>query len=149
VRGFKIREFTDQEIRDVFETREVIETYVAGRLVDDLTEADFEALEQSLRRMTEYAKRADVAGFLETDKEFHMALVRRAGNHLLTSIMDDIRSYLSLFGPKVLAHPGRFEGVLREHRAILTALRRADRKRVVQVVRDHLLTTKHYVLGKK
>src|SRR5262249_47924641 len=27
VRGFKIREFSDQEIRDLFETREVIETH--------------------------------------------------------------------------------------------------------------------------
>jgi DNA-binding GntR family transcriptional regulator len=146
VRGFKIREFSAKEIDDVFEAREVIETYVAGRLVGMLSAEDFEGLQESLQRMIGHAARDDVFAFLEADKDFHMILVRRQGNHLLESIMDDIRSYLSLFGVKVLAHKGRFQEVVREHQRILDALRRQDRKKAVQAVRDHLMTTKRYLV---
>jgi DNA-binding GntR family transcriptional regulator len=149
VRGFKIREFSAKEIDDVFQAREVIETYVAGELVGELSAEDFERLQESLQRMVEHAARDDVFAFLEADKDFHMTLVRRQGNHLLESIMDDIRSYLSLFGVRVLAHKGRFQEVVREHQRILDALRRQDRKKVVQAVRDHLIKTKHYLVSEE
>jgi|HubBroStandDraft_6_1064221.scaffolds.fasta_scaffold401660_1 DNA-binding GntR family transcriptional regulator len=149
VRGFKIRELSEKEIRDVFETRELIETYVATRLAGTLTAADFRELEESLQRMKGHAAAEDVFAFLEADKEFHMALVRRTDNHLLVSIMDDIRSCISLFGLRALAHPGRFQEVIREHQGIVAALRKGERARVVQAVQDHLTTTRHCLLNRE
>src|SRR4051812_43635930 len=37
VRGFKVREFSEKEIRDVFETRQVIEAYVVERAAGELS----------------------------------------------------------------------------------------------------------------
>ncbi len=147
-RGFRIKEISEKEIREVFETRQLIEAYVVESLVAELSGEDIHRLEQSLKLMVERAEAGDSLGFLEADREFHMTLVDRHGNRMLASIMDNIRNYISIFGLKAIAHEGRVQEVLREHSGILEALRQKDKKGAVRAMRDHLLTTEQYLLGK-
>lgn len=146
VRGFKIKDFSAKEIRDVFETRQVIESYVVKRLVAELTAADLHGMEQNFQVMKACAAQGDAHGFLENDKEFHMLPVRRSGNLHLLAIMDTIRNQMSIFGLTALSHPGRFQEVLREHDAILAALRQRDKKKAVQAMSQHLTTTEGRIL---
>lgn len=146
VRGFKIKEFTDKEIRDVFETRELIESHVLKRLADDLPADDLRLMERSLKAMSAAAAKADAPAFLEADKEFHLVPVRRLGNQHLLAIMDNIRSHVSIFGLQALSRPARFQEVLREHSAIVEALRHKDRKKLVQALTHHLATTQGYLV---
>src|SRR5687767_2401156 len=43
-RGFRLRRFTEKEIRELFETRRLIETYAAEKLTGTLTEDDVREL---------------------------------------------------------------------------------------------------------
>jgi len=149
VKGFKVKVFSSKEIRDVFETRQLIEAYVVERAAGELSEIDLKRLRESLRTMAVRAEKDDLVGFLEADKEFHLALVRRTNNLHLMSIMENIRDYVSIFGLKVLAHPGRVQEVLREHQRILDALSRGDRNDAVKAVRDHLATTERYLVSRE
>lgn len=146
VRGFKIRPFTAQEISDVSETRALIETHVMGRVADRLPPADLHRLERCYQTMTACARGDDPVAFMEADKEFHLVPLERLGNRHLLAIMENIRNLVSLFSLQALGHPGRFDEVLREHAAILRALRRKDRKRAVQALSHHLATTANYWL---
>ena len=145
-RGFKVRQFTAKEIRDFFEVRRLIETYVAERLAGSLTEADLRGVEAALKRMERFAGEKDRAAFLDADKEFHLAFIARLDNPLLESIASHIRDRISVFALRALVHEGRTGEVLHEHREILDAFRAGDRKRAVRVVRDHLVRTESYVL---
>ena len=64
----------------------------------------------------------------------------------LLAIMDNIRNHITLFSLQALTHPGRFEEVLREHAAILEALKQRDRRKAVQAMAHHLATTEGYWL---
>jgi DNA-binding GntR family transcriptional regulator len=146
-RGFKIKDFSAREIADVFETRRMIESFVARRLVESLGPADFRTLKENLRAMAEQARQGNVHGFMEADKEFHLSLVRRAGNQMLVSIMETIRNHIAVFGLKALSHQGRFQEVIREHRAIVKALEQKDRRRALRAVHHHLVATETCLLG--
>lgn len=146
VRGFKIKDFAAKEIRDVFETRQVIESYLVKRLVEEMTAADLQGMERSLQSMKTAAAQEDAHGFLENDKEFHMLPVRRTGNLHLLAVMDAIRNQMSIFGLTALLHPGRYQEVIREHEAILAALRQRDKKKAVQAMSQHLATTEGRIL---
>jgi len=145
-RGFKIRRFSEKEIKDFYETRKMIETYVILRLGGSLTEFDFKQLTESCRRMEESADLGSISDFLEADKEFHMSLIRRYNNLLLGSIMEDIRNLISIFGQKTLSHKGRAKEVIEEHERILKALLQKDGKGAVDAMMDHLITTEKYLL---
>jgi DNA-binding GntR family transcriptional regulator len=147
VRGFKIREFTAKEIQDVTETRALIETHVIGQVAAEMPASDVRQLEQCLKSMTARARKRDGQGFMEADKEFHMVLARRCDNRHLLALMEHIRNHISIFGLQALRHPTRYDEVLREHAAILDALRRQDRSKAIQAMSHHLATTRNYLLA--
>ena len=145
--GFKIKEYSTKEIRDFFETRRMIESYVVERVVGSLTEQELGQLEGCLRSMVERAKRrGETYSFLEADKDFHMNLVNRYDNFLLISIMQNIRNLISIFGGRALSHRERYQEVLDEHNVIFEAIRQKDKKKAVQSMVYHLNTTEKYLL---
>ena len=99
-RGFKIKQFSERGIRDVFETRRMIETFVAKQVLEKLTPEDIRPLKENLRVMAEHAQRGSAHGFMEADKGFHLSLVRRTGDQMLASIMETIRNHIAIFGLK-------------------------------------------------
>ena len=145
-RGFRIRDFSEKEIKDFFETRQMIEVYVIKHLVNLLNELDFRNLEECCIRMRKNSGAAHVTAFLEADKDFHMSLVHRYNNLFLESIMGDIRNLISIFGQRALSHPGRTKEVIEEHERILQSLRQMNGKEAVDAMLSHLDTTERYLL---
>src|SRR5262245_50088335 len=101
-RGFRVKQFTEKEIRDFFEVRRLIETYVAERLTENMTPEDLKPVEATLKRMERLAREKDSAGFLDADREFHLAVIRHLDNPLLESIANHIRDRISVFALKAL-----------------------------------------------
>ena len=147
-RGFRVKEYSEKEIRDFFEARRLVETYVAECIAGTLTAEELSAIDENLRRMTRFAGNGKLDAFLETDKEFHTSLVRRHNNLLLESVMDRIRSHFAIFGLAAISHEGRVQEILREHHAVIHALHDGNKKKAATAMRDHLLITEKYVLGK-
>jgi len=147
--GYTLRRFTEKEIRELFETRRLIETYVAEQITGKLTEADVRQLRAMLKNMAHLAGENDTAGFLETDRAFHMTLVARLDNRILASLMENIRGQVSLFALQAVAsHKGRTAEILREHGEIIDALAGKDARKAVRAVIDHLETTEERVLSR-
>ena len=147
--GYTLRRFTEKEIRELFETRRLIETYVAEQLTGKLAEPDLRQLRATLKGMAALAAQGDTPGFLETDRAFHMTLIARLDNRLLASIMENIRGQVSLFALQaVSSHKGRTAEILREHGDIIDALAGKDPRKAVRAVIDHLETTEQRVLSR-
>ena len=145
-RGFKIRQFTEKEIIDFFETRKLIETYIIKHLDNLLTEDFSRILEDNLKRMIEFAAKKDIIRFLDADKTFHMSLVNLYNNTQFAAIMDNIRNLMTIMGERALAKSGRLTEVISEHRLIIDALNRKDFKVAVQAMFDHITSTEQTVL---
>ncbi len=145
-RGFRIREFSKEEIRDFFEARLMIETYIIERLAESVGDDDVRTLEESLSQMILCARKKDSDGFLEADKAFHMNLVHRHKNRLLASIMENIRNLISILGRKALATAGRTEEVIEEHRKVLERIRRRDAAGAAKAMRRHLSVTENTII---
>ena len=145
-RGFRIREFSKEEIRDFFEARLMIETYIIQRLAESMDDEDVQSLEESLNQMVRCARKKDSDGFLEADKAFHMNLVHRHKNRLLVSIMENIRNLISILGRKALATAGRTEEVIGEHRKVLEGIRKRDAAAAAKAMRRHLSVTESTII---
>ncbi len=146
--GFRIKEYSEKEIRDFFEARRLLETHVAGHVAGTLDAVALRKIDADLKRMTELARRGKHEAFIEIDREFHSSLVRRHDNLFLESVMDRIRSHFAVFGLAAISHPGRAQEILREHRAIVDALHAGHKAKAAAAMRQHLLVTERVVLGK-
>lgn len=145
-RGFKIKKFSGNRIKEFFETRQMIESYIIEQLVDSNVELDLSELDKIINQMKNYADKSDIYGFLETDKAFHMNLIRRYGNRFLTSIMENIRDLIAIFGRKALASPGRTHEVIVEHQKIIQALKQKNKQRAAESIKYHLAATEKSIV---
>ena len=145
-RGFKIKGFSEKEIKDFFEARLMIETYVISRLVKGIGGEDVKALQTSLKQMVLSADKGEIYAFLEADKAFHMNLIHRYTNRLLETIMENIRNLISILGQKALSSSGRIEEVLQEHRAIVEAVKGKDANKAAKAMSHHLNRTERTII---
>jgi DNA-binding GntR family transcriptional regulator len=138
-RGALVLPVSPQEITDVLETRELVETFTAGRaaLGPDLAER----LSGLLDAMREHSGAVDTRGFADADRSFHRALVAAAGNEILTQLYDSLRDRQLRMGRVTADDPVRAAAATREHEEILAAVRSGDRRRLRAAIHRHLQTT--------
>jgi DNA-binding GntR family transcriptional regulator len=129
------------EVRDILEARELIETHAVELVLDLADDVLLDQLEDRLEDMRRYVQRRDVQGFIQADRDFHRAMVAAGGNAILTKLYDSLRDRQLLMGAVLMrGAPGRTASAVDEHAQILEAMRLGDRTGLRQAVMAHLAT---------
>ncbi|MGH3379550.1 MAG: GntR family transcriptional regulator [Actinoallomurus sp.] len=137
-RGALVLPVSSQEITDVMETRELVETFTAGRA--DIGPALVEELSQRLTAMRDHASAGDAKEFAHADRCFHRTLVAAAGNEILTQLYDSLRDRQLRMARLTASDPVRTADAIRDHTEILEAVRSGDRERIRTAIHQHLRT---------
>ncbi len=141
--GIKVHEFSEAEIQDLLETREILETNICARFADKPpTAEDIEALRALTDRMEEAAKEGDRCGFLEADASFHTEIAERALFLLAAEQLERISDKIRIVGLSALFRRDGMDDVLAEHRAIVDALEAHDSEGASRAMGDHLTQTR-------
>jgi DNA-binding GntR family transcriptional regulator len=123
-RGALVVPVSPEEVRDVMETRQVVERHAASRLAARAPAAVLDELEALIAEQSTRAAEGDGAGFVDADRRFHRALVAGAGNAVLLRLYDTLRDRQRRMGATTVARdPAAMAAFLAEHRAIVDALR--------------------------
>ena len=140
-KGFKVRNFTLQEIQEVFDVRRIIEGHVIRAISQRLTEEDHDQIQRLIAKLEKLAGRNDRTTFIETDKEFHQFLASRMGNRKIQTILMGLRDQIHLMGIQALEYSDRMQQVIQEHQRIHSALRERDGERAREEMLSHLRNT--------
>lgn len=127
--------FDRPSLRDILEVRKALEMGFLSRAASLLTEDDYQALEEVVRRMR--LKLKESRTFLVEDMEFHRLLFRRLNNRVLLNILE---VFWKLFGrvEEGTAHTlSQLTEAVNQHRAMLAALQKGDVSRAEQILRAH------------
>ena len=122
----------------VYEVRLLLETWGAEH--SDPDRVDWDSAERLLQLMDDVG--TPVADFLHLDAEFHVTVSRAAGNPLISTLMDALRTSIAdhtLARAQALPDWETTAARLRsEHHAIFHALRRGDRMAAAELMRQHI-----------
>lgn len=122
----------------VYEMRLLLEVWAAEH--SDPERGDWESAERLLKLMDD--PQIPVADFLHLDAEFHVTVSRSAGNPLISTLMDALRTSIAdhtLARAQALPDwEATAERLRSEHRAIFNALRGGDRVGGAEAVREHI-----------
>jgi DNA-binding FadR family transcriptional regulator len=122
----------------VYEVRLLLETWGAEH--SDPDRVDWDSAERLLQLMDDSG--TPVADFLHLDAEFHVTVSRAAGNPLISTLMDALRTSIAdhtLARAQALPDWETTAARLRsEHHAIFDALRRGDRVAAAELMRQHI-----------
>jgi DNA-binding GntR family transcriptional regulator len=137
-RGALVLPVLPQEIDDVLEARELIETHAAAkvwprrkRLIETLTER--------VDEMRAHRKAGDAKSFLEADRAFHEAIVDAAGNQILAKLYNSLRDRQVRMGvPGIEVQPVRMDKSITAHQEMIDALGANSVKRFRELVIAHI-----------
>lgn len=143
-RGFELRQVGEREVREVYDLRRAVETYVARRLASEATpdqtatlEGHITDQEHALREVREF----DPVAFAEAGEAFHLAMPSVIGLHRSAETLETMRGLLWLSGIASFAHSSRPSEAIEEHRRILEAVRRHNADEAEGAVINHLEQT--------
>jgi DNA-binding GntR family transcriptional regulator len=137
-RGAKVRAFTPTEAIEILQVRETLEAMAASLAAVNAFEDELAVLESIVVRMADVVDHRDRASYQRLNREFHATVVTASRNITLARTLAATRYPLVMGQFRSLAstHP-RAES-LKEHRAILVALRARDASAAERMMRLHV-----------
>jgi DNA-binding GntR family transcriptional regulator len=137
-RGFRVEATSLDDLTNLFAVRELLERFamvsLAGRRLSD--PADLRRLADDIAAAV---ARNDVLGYLDTDRAFHLALIERAGNPLLTRLIMEQRDGMRLYGIDSAAGRQRQVASVAEHYRLIDLASAGDADGIGRLISGHIL----------
>ena len=148
--GILVREPSVQEIVELFDLREAIETFVVQRIAGKLGPNQIAHLRENIREQAEASRKQNVDDATRLDTEFHMMVCGFLGNREMSQALARMREKLHiLILGNLTRRPQRLPTSYREHAAIAAALIKGRGDHAADLVRKHLDYGRNLVLGRE
>jgi DNA-binding GntR family transcriptional regulator len=136
-RGAVVREHSEDDVRDNYALRSLLETFAAEEAARRITDADLEQLAAVQRAMAEaVASGSDRSVVVELNTEFHRVIHTATGMPALNRLMTQLWVGFTVFTPLFI--PKRASESVKEHEPIIAALRARDPEAAGRAMRLHL-----------
>jgi DNA-binding GntR family transcriptional regulator len=136
--GAQVRSFTEREVHELYALRVLLEAEAARRILLPVDPAALEALSGVQRAHDAAVAANDACQVFRTNQRFHELLFGLTGD-------DTLRQAIAEYARRT--HPIRFLSLVsaphrlraqKEHKQMLSALRRGDREALVRLCSEHL-----------
>lgn len=149
-RRARVSNFTDEDTRDIFEMRAVLEALAAERAATRITDAEIGQLERltdSLEAATRAGGESLLREFADFNNEFHKIVLRASHSRQIVQVLEHlIETPLMLHKRFEGSLIGNLERTIRHHRAIITALKARDPKWAHAEIMAHLMSARSSLL---
>lgn len=136
-RGASVRSLNQDEVVDLFAVRIALESEAAWIAARRISDEDAEALTQ-MQHQTETAVAVEDDGAFPDVIDLHKFIASAAGNSRLAAAVQQVNQELRLVRSRSGASAHRAEEALREHQALVDALRSRDGEAARLCMRRHL-----------
>jgi DNA-binding GntR family transcriptional regulator len=133
-RGAFLRRFSIQEVKDLYNLREVLEVYAVG--VATINSEVILELRRSTERARKHLKSNNKLGHIEEDTKFHALIAAATGNAELCRVLANVQSQLWLCRRKT--YDLSSSTLLDAHQAITEALEKGNRPKAQTAMHNHI-----------
>ncbi len=135
--GFKLREYTDEEVVQLYQARDAVEGYALGWLSQHSDSEDIRRLKRTIEQLEKSVQRSGM-DYFKANRTIHKEFVIATGNSVLCDMFDVIwnrsRSYFlfSEFGDNELKKS------LEGHLELCDVLHHKDEQLAIRKMKDHI-----------
>ncbi|EMY36211.1 GntR family transcriptional regulator [Arthrobacter crystallopoietes BAB-32] len=139
-RGFRVIPPSDSDRRNVLQMRLWLEVPAMVQLASmkDLVVAGEQEYLALANDIVESARKGDLIGYLDSDRQFHLGLLGLLDNQILVDTVSNLRDQTRLFGLQALHESGQLIHSAEEHAGILAALVQGDTAKTEELMIRHL-----------
>lgn len=144
-RGVVVKNLSAAELRELFLVRLPLETLAATEAVHWKSEASLQNLKSILNKM-DAASKSDTWHTLH--ESFHHAMYSLSELPRLTQMVAGLRGQMRPYSKLYHDDPDQVSKVQMEHYALLKAIRKRDKEKIAQIIREHLSRPARLALAK-
>jgi DNA-binding GntR family transcriptional regulator len=137
-KGFRVTEVNERDLDQYTEIRTLIEVPTVGRITRTASADQLQALRPLAEEIVSAARRHDLIGYLEADRQFHLGLLALAGNERLVETVGDLRKRSRLYGLTALNERGQLIPSAEEHLELLELMLAGDAEGAQKCMTRHL-----------
>lgn len=130
--------YSQQDLREIYEVRELLEGLCAREAAVNIATEDLAALSRTVRDSAAAFEAGDTGRLTALLDEFDVVLYAQSRNGRITAMLENIRDHVIRIGRLTVAIPGRMGTSVREHQAIYEAIVQRDGPRAETLMRQHI-----------
>jgi DNA-binding GntR family transcriptional regulator len=132
--------YSQQDLREIYEVRELLEGLCAREAAVSIATEDLAALNRIVRDSAAAFDAGDTDRLTALLDEFDVVLYAQSRNSRIIAMLENIRDHVTRIGRLTVAIPGRMGTSVREHQAIYEAIVQRDGPRAETLMRQHILS---------
>jgi len=144
--GFAVREFTIEDIEEIFGIRSVLESHAAVLATKHITSEELRLLGKKIEKSEGCLARGDVDCLVRLNTEFHDILYKSARSRKLYNMISEFRDYFFRYRVAILGVDGMPDISIQDHTDVLEAMKARNSAKVERLVRRHILRGKGIVI---
>jgi DNA-binding GntR family transcriptional regulator len=137
-RGGRVRDFTADDAREIYELRELLEPFALRRAVPRLTDADRRSLRDLLDKAQAAAEGGDRRELSRLNCAFHSSLVARCRNEKVIEILAHLQNQVRIMSLRLWNVRATHLREAEQHEAILTAVEAGQADRAAELLGEHI-----------
>ncbi len=146
--GWFVREFTEQQIRDLYELRASLERFSVRLACARITEEEISWLHKHQATGEEALASERMDLYLVYNRELHAAVMRAAKNSYLSSAMGQLQLQAEMLVSRTIRITGRPLRAIEEHRRLIDLIGRRESAAAEQLMEHHILSALDDILGR-
>ena len=137
-RGCFAKGFTRQDIEDIYAVRKALELMAVEWAVSRICDEQIQALQEQSELMEFYTVKKDSDKVLELNSAYHDIIYDAAGSRFMAQILRSYKEYIEQTRKVILYEQAYLEEILKEHKAVLAAIKARDVDGAKKAMAEHL-----------
>jgi DNA-binding GntR family transcriptional regulator len=146
-RGYRVTNLTKEQVQDLYELREVVESKAAELFALRATDSDLEDLSAAFRYLEDKIFHRDMAVVRKAKVNYYRVIYVGCKNIELERALSNLIERIFYLRGRSLLTQSRRKKSLAEFKALTDALIRRDRKGARDITRQHLTAAKEAILS--
>ncbi len=144
--GFAVREFTKEDVEEIFGIRSALESYAAYLVTLHITPEKISVLEKKIEESEKALENGDDEKVVQLHTEFHDLLYKSCKSKKLAEMINNFRDYFYRYRSALLHTKDGFNYSIGDHRQMLEAMKKKNPRLTERLVRKHLERGKEIVI---
>jgi DNA-binding GntR family transcriptional regulator len=144
--GFAVREFTKEDVEEIFGIRSALESYAAYLATLHISSEKISDLENKIEETEKALKSGEDDKVVQLYTEFHDLLYKSCKSKKLIEMINNFRDYFYRYRSPLLRTEKGFLASIEGHRGMLEAMKKKNPRLVERLVRKHLERGKEIII---
>jgi DNA-binding GntR family transcriptional regulator len=137
-KGFRVTAVSEEDLTEIVELRQLLEAPAMRDLAAHFPAETMPRWRSLADAISEHARNAELAEFIESDRDFHLGLLALHGNRRLVELVGELRSQTRMVNLVRMTRSRELAEVAGEHHRMLDLLASGDGVALEELTRAHL-----------